>query len=105
MSTCDLYCMNTYIITERRNFKALLKENYAVGLNSCYLFNVEHGTEHDIDSAYEVYMHQTFLNFTADEFDSLLVCNIIRFFFNYLWGGRLLTQPWWLKPEYWEALK
>ena len=88
MSTCDFYCMNTYIITGRRNFKTLLKENYTVGLNSCYLFNVEHGTEHDIDSAYGVCMHQTFLNFTADEFNSLLVCNIIRFFFNCLWGGQ-----------------
>ena len=81
MPTCDFYCMNTYTITGRRNFRTLLKENYAVGLNSCYLFNVEHGTEHDIDSAYGVCMHQIFLNFTADEFDSLLVCNIIRFFF------------------------
>ena len=27
-----------------------------------------------------------------DEFDSLLVCNIIRFFFICLWGGRFLTS-------------
>ena len=27
------------------------------GLNSCYLLNFEHGTEHDIDSAYGVCMH------------------------------------------------
>ena len=52
MSTCDFYRMNTYILTERRNFKTFWKENNVIGLNSCYLFNVEHGTEHDIDIAY-----------------------------------------------------
>ena len=57
MSTCDFYRMNTYILTERRNFKTFWKENYAIGLNSCYLFNVEHGTEHDIDSAYRAILH------------------------------------------------
>ena len=81
--------MNTYRLTERRNFKTFWKENYAIGLDSCYLLNVEHGTEHDTDSSYGVCMHYTFLNFTGDEFDSLLVCNIIRFFFNCLclWNG------------------
>ena len=59
------------------------QENFAIGLDSCYLFNLEHGTEHEIDRAYGVCMHLTFLNFTTDEFDSL-VCNIITFFFNSL---------------------
>ena len=30
--------MDTCKLTERRNFKAFLKENYAVALDSCYLF-------------------------------------------------------------------
>ena len=42
--------MNKYIRTERRNFKTFWKENYAIGLDNCYFFNVEHGTEHDIDN-------------------------------------------------------
>ena len=29
--------MNMYILTEGRNFKTLLKENYAIALDSCYL--------------------------------------------------------------------
>ena len=47
--------MNTYmyVLTERRNSKTFWKENYAIGLDSCYFFNLEHGTEHDIDSTYE----------------------------------------------------
>ena len=49
--------LNTYILTERRNFKRFWKENYAISLNSCSLFNVEYRTEHDIDSAYGVRMH------------------------------------------------
>ena len=57
MSTCNFFRMNTYILTERRYFKTFWKKNYAIGLNSCYLINVEHGTEHDIDSAYGVCMH------------------------------------------------
>ena len=43
-------CLNTYIHTERRNFKTFRKENYTMGLKSCYLLNFEHGTENDIDS-------------------------------------------------------
>ena len=30
--------MNTYILTGGRSFKTLLKENYAIALDSCYLF-------------------------------------------------------------------
>ena len=42
--------MNTvYLYPEKRNFKTFCKENFAIGLDSCYLFNVEHETEHDID--------------------------------------------------------
>ena len=33
------------------------EENYAIGLDSCYWFNLEHETEHDIDIAYGVCMH------------------------------------------------
>ena len=50
-------CLNTYIHTERKNLKTFRKENYTIGLSSCYLLNFEHGTEHDIDSAYGVCMH------------------------------------------------
>ena len=67
------------------------QENFAIGLDSCYLFNLEHGTEHEIDRAYGNCMHLTFLNFTTDEFDSLVVCNIITFFFNSLWEGKFFT--------------
>ena len=43
-----------HILTEVSNFKALSKENYAVALESCYIFskkNFEYGMEHDLDSA------------------------------------------------------
>ena len=30
--------MNTYILTEGSDFKTFLRENYAIALNSCYLF-------------------------------------------------------------------
>ena len=50
--------LNTYIHRERRDFKPFRKENYTIGLSSCYLLNFEHGTdEHNIDSAYGVCMH------------------------------------------------
>ena len=51
--------MNMYILTEGRDFKKFLRENYAIALDSCYLFkeNVEHGIEHDVDSVYEVCIH------------------------------------------------
>ena len=75
-------CLNTYIHTERRNFKTFPKENYTIGLIVCYLLNFEHGAEHDIDSAYGWSLH---------ELDSLLVCNITRFLFNRLLGGKFVT--------------
>ena len=31
--------MKIYILTEGKNFKTFLKENYEIGLNSCYIFN------------------------------------------------------------------
>ena len=46
-----------YILTERRSFETFWKENYTIGLNSSHMFNLEHGTERDIDSAYGVCMH------------------------------------------------
>ena len=30
--------MSTYMFTEGRNFKPFLKENYAISLDSCYMF-------------------------------------------------------------------
>ena len=56
---------------------------------TCLLKSVEHEIEHDIDSAYGVCMHYTFLNFIADlintlqfkQMMSLTVCNIMRFSF------------------------
>ena len=33
--------MKTYILTESRNFKTILKENYVIALDSCYIFTKE----------------------------------------------------------------
>ena len=48
--------MSMCVLTEGRNFKIFLKEKYPIALDSCYLLiyykYVEHGLEHDIDSAY-----------------------------------------------------
>ena len=45
-----------YILTEGgRSFKTLLKENYAIALDSFVTYlqkNVKHGIEHDIDSTF-----------------------------------------------------
>ena len=53
--------MIMYILTEERNFKTFLEENYANALDSCYLLiyykYVEHGIEHDIDSANILCIH------------------------------------------------
>ena len=41
--------MNRYILTETSNFRTLSKGNYAIALDSCYLFTkkyVEHGIDH-----------------------------------------------------------
>ena len=89
MCTCDFYRYEHIILRKEGISKHSGKqENFANGLDSCYSFNLEHGTEHEIDRAYGVCMHLTFLNFTTDEFDSLVVCNIITFFFNSLWEGK-----------------
>ena len=81
MCTCDFYRYEHIILQKEGISKHSGKqENFAIGLDSCYLFNLEHGTEHEIDRAYGVCMHLTFLNFTTDEFDSLVVCNIINVF-------------------------
>ena len=45
--------IDLHILIEISNFKTLLKENYAVALNSRYLFTKKM-FEHDIDSAYGV---------------------------------------------------
>ena len=47
--------MTIYKLTEGWNFKAILKVNYAIALDSCYMFikkNVEHEIEHYVGSAY-----------------------------------------------------
>ena len=50
--------INTYILTEDRNFKTFLKENYAIALNICYMFTknmlVEHKIKHGVAKVYEV---------------------------------------------------
>ena len=85
MCTCDFYRYEHIILRKEGNFKTFWKqENFANGLDSCYLFNLEHGTEHEIDRAYGVCMHLTFLNFMTDEFDTIVVCNIITFSLNSL---------------------
>ena len=92
MCTCDFYRYEHIILRKEGISKhSGNQENFAIGLDSCYLFNLEHRTEHEIDRAYGVCMHLTFLNFTTDEFDSLVVCNIITFFFNSLWEGKIFT--------------
>ena len=57
MCTCDFCRYEHYILTERRNFKTFWKENFTIGLESCYLFSFEHRTGHSIDKAYRVWMH------------------------------------------------
>ena len=50
--------MNNHILTEGRNFKIFLKENYSVAFysNNLYIFteNVEDAFEYDDDSTYGV---------------------------------------------------
>ena len=92
MCTCDFYRYEHIILQKEGISKHSWKqENFAIGLDNCYLFNLEHGTVHEIDSAYGVCMHLTFQNLTTDEFDSLLVCNSITFFFYCLWEGKFHT--------------
>ena len=64
--------MNKYIRTERRNFKTFWKENYAIGwiTVTSLMLNMELNMIL-ITSANGLCMHLTFLNFTADKFDSL----------------------------------
>ena len=38
MWTCDFYRYEHVYVYKGRNFKSFLKENYAIALNSCYLF-------------------------------------------------------------------
>ena len=106
LTSCELVVfidMNAYILIEGRSFKTILKENYAVALNSCYLF-IEHEIENDADSAaYGVCIQYTFLKFTAISMNTLqfkqrmnltmcLVCNIIKLFFIFLWEDKLLMS-------------
>ena len=94
MCTCDFYRYKHIILRKRKggiSKHSGKHENFANGLASCHLFNLEHGTEREIDRTYGVCMHLTFLNFTTNEFDSLVVCNIITFFFNSLWEGKFFT--------------
>ena len=55
-----------HILTEGRKYETLLKESYAVALDSCWVLteNVFNGIEHDADSAYGVCIHyRHFWNF------------------------------------------
>ena len=54
------------ILTESRKYETLLKESYAVALDSCWVLTEKmlHGIEHDADSAYGVCIHyRHFWNF------------------------------------------
>ena len=92
MWTHDFYKYRHLILHKEGISKySWIQETFENGLDSCYLFNLEHGAEHEIDRAYAICMHLTFLNFTTDEFDSLVVCNIITLygkekFLPSLWG-------------------
>ena len=103
MCTCDFYRYKHIIFQKEGISKHSGKQEYfAIGLGSCQLFNLEHGTKHEIDSAYGVCMHLTFLNFTTDDMNLTVQQFVIllTFFFNCLWGGKFLTQPLQPQPEY-----
>ena len=49
-----------HTLPEGKNLKTFFKENYAIVLDSSYLFtkkNAEHEFEHDTDKAYGVFIH------------------------------------------------
>ena len=67
MCTCDFYRFEHIILRKEGISKHPGKqEHFAIGLDSCYLFNLEHGTEHEIDRAFGVCMHLTFLDYMTD---------------------------------------
>ena len=41
----------------KKELQNILEKKYTIGLNSCYLFNAEHGIENEMDSAYGAFMH------------------------------------------------
>ena len=54
MCTCDFYRYEHIILRKRKggiSKNSGKQENFANGLDSCDLFNLEHGTEHEIDRA------------------------------------------------------
>ena len=60
MCTCDFYRYEHIILCKEGISKHSGKqETFANGLDSCYLFNLEHGTEQDIDRAYGVCIQLT----------------------------------------------
>ena len=79
---------------------------------TCLLKSVEHEIEHDIDSAYGVCMHYTFLNSIEDlintlrfkQMMSLTVCNIMSRFL-YLLLGSQISYLALAAAEYCEALE
>ena len=89
--------MKMYILIEGRNFKTYLNENYSIALGSCQFFPKTSyflGIEHHINSAYGVFIYQTILAVKIkDEFDSLLVCHITRFFIICLQGSQISFKP------------
>ena len=56
MCTCDFYRYEHIYTYRKKEFQNIL-ESKKIGLDSCSLFNLKHGTEHDIDIAYRVCMH------------------------------------------------
>ena len=99
--------INTYRLTPGTLQKAqilkhsILKENYpiALGIRKLHIYQkiVEHGFVHDVDSSYGIILdipelHSRFVIYADDEFDSLLVCNIVSFFLIYLSGGKFLRS-------------
>ena len=54
MCTCDFYRyeMNTILRKEGISKHSGKQENFANGLDSYYLFNLEHEAEHEIDRAF-----------------------------------------------------
>ena len=94
--------IKTYILTGGRNFKIFLKENYTVILGSCYLFtkrmlNMELNMNFIVLWSLHIYIS---LSWTLQQicwmpcnlsrwwiWQSVVVCNIIRFSFICFYGG------------------
>ena len=98
--------MNTYILTEGRDFKAFLKQNYAITLERCYLFTKKMSNM-ELKMILIVLMEFAYIRnswtlpqiwwipcilLVNNVFESLLVRNIIRFFFISIWEAIFLQD-------------